>query len=252
MEWLALLAMGWILGVVGGGGGILTVPILVGLFGQSATTASGSSLFVVGVASSVGAVQGLVRKESEWQTALQLAIPSMIGALSARLWVVPNLPALILGQPKDKWFLLVFAAMMIVIGVRMLRPTMPESQDDTPPLKVAGLGLAIGLVSGVLGAGGGFLILPVLVALLKVPVGRAVPTSLLVISLQSLVGFAGELSRPVDWRLLGSITGVAILGLVVGLLVRQSIPKRALTVGFACLVFGVAGWMVSKVFMNHS
>ncbi len=245
-------AMGWILGVVGGGGGILTVPILVGLFGQSATAASGSSLFVVGVASSVGAVQGLIKKESEWRTALELAIPSMIGALSARLWVIPNLPALILGQPKDRWFLLMFAAMMVVIGVRMLRPTMPDKRENAPALQVTGLGLAIGLVSGVLGAGGGFLILPVLVALLNVPVGRAVPTSLLVISLQSLVGFSGELSRPVDWRLLGSVTGVAILGLVVGLVVRASIPKRALTVGFACLVFGIAGWMVSKVVMNHS
>jgi uncharacterized membrane protein YfcA len=251
MEWLAVLAMGWILGVIGGGGGILTVPILVGLFGMTATAASGSSLFVVGIASSVGAAQGLIRKESEWRTALALAIPSMIGALSARLWLVPSIPSTLLGFPRDEWFLVIFAVLMVIIGIRMLRPTMPDQRENTHPLKVAGLGLAIGLISGVLGAGGGFLILPVLVALLKVPITRAVPTSLLVISLQSLVGFAGELSRPVDWRLLGSIAGVAILGLVIGLAVRKFVPKQGLTVGFAVLVFLVAGWMVAKVFMNH-
>lgn len=247
MGWLAVLAMGLVLGALGGGGGILTVPILVGLFGFSALEATGGSLLVVGLASSVGAVKGMISKEIEWKAGLSLAVPSMIGAFSARMFVVPNIPDPVLGVAKDDLLLGTFALVMILIGAKMLLPEKAEPKVETNQIKIALVGLVIGMVSGVLGAGGGFLILPALTLLLGIELKKAIPTSLLVISLQSLVGFSGELTRPIQWSLLGGIVGVAMLGLVLGLLVRDKAPKDVLKSSFAVLVFLVAGWMIYRV-----
>ena len=247
MAWLAVLGMGIVLGALGGGGGILTVPILVGLFGMSAAEATGSSLLVVGLASSIGAVQGLVAKKVDWQAALLIAVPSTIGALTARLFLVPNIPDLVWGISKDDLLLGTFAAVMVLVGIKMLWPSKAEQQVESSRVKIAVLGLAIGLISGVLGAGGGFLILPTLTLLLGVDLARAIPTSLLVITLQSLGGFVGELGRPIQWSVLRGIVAVAIGGLVVGLLLREIAPKKALQTSFAVLVFAVAAWMMVKV-----
>ena len=251
MAWLAVLGMGLVLGALGGGGGILTVPILVGLFGMSATEATGSSLLVVGLASSIGAIQGLIKKQIELQAALLIAIPSTIGALLARLFVVPGIPKTVLGIPRDDLLLGTFAVVMVVVGVRMLTPASKDTRVESNRLKIAIIGLLIGLVSGILGAGGGFLILPALTLLLGVDLARAIPTSLLVISIQSLGGFAGELGKPIQWSLLGQIIAVSMAGLLAGLLVREKAPKRTLQVAFAILVFLVAGWMILKISLNH-
>lgn len=248
MAWLAVFGMGLVLGALGGGGGILTVPILVGLFGMSATEATGSSLLVVGLASSLGAIQGLIAKKVDWEAAMLIAVPSTIGALAARMLVVPNIPSLVFGIAKDDLLLGTFAAVMVVVGIKMLRPTGTERDVEPKRGKTIVIGLLIGLVSGILGAGGGFLILPALTLLLGVDLAMAIPTSLLVISLQSLGGFVGELGKTIQWGILGGVVVVAMTGLVAGLLVRNSVPKKALQVSFAILVFVVAAWMIAKVF----
>lgn len=247
MGWLAVLGMGLVLGALGGGGGILTVPILVGLFGFSALEATGGSLLVVGLASSIGAVKGAVAKEVEWKAGLSIAVPSMVGAFSARMFVVPNIPDPVFGVAKDDLLLGTFALIMILIGVKMLLPDKAEPKVETNQVKIALVGLVIGMVSGILGAGGGFLILPALTLLLGIELKRAIPTSLLVISMQSLVGFAGELTRPIQWNLLGGIVVVAMAGLGLGLLVRDKAPKDLLKSSFAGLVFLVAGWVIYRV-----
>lgn len=247
MAWFAVFGMGLVLGTLGGGGGILTVPILVGLFGMSATEATGSSLLVVGLASSVGAVQGQLAKKIDWQAGLLIAIPSMIGALGARMLLIPNIPPAVFGIDKNDLLLGIFAAVMVVIGIKMLRPLTDSPFVERGRATIAAVGFLIGIMSGTLGAGGGFLILPALTLLLGVDLRKAVPTSLLVISLQSLVGFLGELGRPVQWSLLGEIVAVAMSGLVLGLLVRERVPKKALQISFAILTFVIAGWMMVKV-----
>lgn len=247
MAWFAVLGMGLVLGALGGGGGILTVPILVGLFGMSATEATGSSLLVVGLASSIGAVQGLIAKKVDWQAALLVAVPSTIGALVARLILVPNFPDSIFGIAKDDLLLGTFAAVMVLVGIKMLRPVKDEQLVESSLVKIAAVGLLIGVISGVLGAGGGFLILPALTLLLGVDIARAIPTSLLVISFQSLGGFVGELGKPIQWGLLGGIVAVAMAGLGLGLLLREYAPKKVLQSSFAVLIFAVAAWMVFKV-----
>ena len=243
--------MGWILGTVGGGGGILTVPILVGMFGMSAVQATGNSLLVVGIASSVGAIQGLVQKQTDVKAAALLAIPSTMGAFLSRAFIVPRIPEQIFGLQKDEVLLGVFASVMIYVGVKMLLPVSKETENTASWFKIAGFGLIIGLVSGILGAGGGFLILPVLTLYLGLSLPKAVSTSLLVICVQSLGGFAGELGKPIEWQKLGVIVIVALLGVVAGLTFRERAPQKFLQTGFSVLVFLVAGWMISKILMNH-
>jgi uncharacterized membrane protein YfcA len=247
MGWLAVLGMGLVLGALGGGGGILTVPILVGFFGFGAAEATGSSLLVVGLASCVGAVKGILNKQIEWQAGLSLAVPSMIGALSARLFVIPSIPDPVFGVAKDDLLLGLFALIMLVIGYRMLLPEKAEPKVEANQFKIAAVGLLIGLVSGVLGAGGGFLILPALTLLLGIELKRAIPTSLFVISIQSLGGFAGELGRPIQWSLLGGVIATAMLGLLLGLVIREKAPQGALKTSFAILVFLVSAWLIFRV-----
>jgi uncharacterized protein len=249
MGYVAVLLMGLVMGALGGGGGILTVPILVGFFGKTPEAATGASLLVVGLAASVGAFTGIRRKESEVGAAISLAIPSSIGAFAARVFVLPAIPPVIAGVERGKWLLGTFAVLMLIVGIRMLKPT-PEAAPDAPkkPWWLVGIiGLAIGVVSGTLGAGGGFLILPALTVLLGIELKRAIPTSLIVIMLQSLVGFSGELSKPIEWSVLLPIVGVAMVGMVAGLAVRERVPKAQLQRAFAVLVFAVAAWIVWRV-----
>lgn len=225
----------------------MTVPILIGFFGLSIVEASGSSLLVVGITSLVGAAQGLVRKKTDLAPAFMLAIPSMIGALASRTFLVPNIPASLGGITREQILLSAFSALMLVVGLKMLMKKVEPSPSQQSPILVAAYGVMIGLLSGTLGAGGGFLILPVLTLLLGVQFERAVPTSLLVISIQSLGGFLGELGNPIDWNLLLPITGVALVGMLVGLLLRERTSQRTLQVSFAFLVIAVAIWMISKI-----
>lgn len=247
MGWLATLFMGFVLGLLGGGGGILTVPILVGFFGLSATAATGSSLFVVGLTGTIGAAQGILKKQSEVGPAIMLAIPSMIGALLSRRFLVPAIPDHILGLTKDQVLLGAFAILMVIVGVRMLMKKKEGIEPKHNPALVVAYGLMIGVLSGTLGAGGGFLILPVLTLLLGVEMEKAIPTSLLVICIQSLGGFLGEIGKPINWSLLLSVAGVALVGMVLGLLLRERAPRKTLQLAFAFMVFAVAIWMFVKI-----
>ncbi len=247
MAWIAIVFMGLVLGMLGGGGGILTVPILVVFFGMEAKAATGASLLVVGAVSLVGAIQGIVKGTADLKSGILLAIPSSVGALLARAVLVPNIPAVLFGVNSDRVLLGAFALLMLAVATRMIIPQ-PESEPKERGLGlVIAVGFVVGLLSGTLGAGGGFLILPALTLLLGVEMKRAVATSLVVITIQSLIGFTGELTRPQPWGLLGSVILVALLGLVAGLLVRERVPRRTLQIGFAILVTSVAVWMLIKI-----
>ena len=253
MGYLAALFMGFVLGLLGGGGGILTVPILVGFFGLTATQATGSSLFVVGLTGLFGSIQGLIKKQVEISSALLLAIPSMIGAIIARKYLVPGIPSDIFGLTKDQVLLTAFAILMIVVGIKMLKKKVNGPEPKHNPALVIACGLAIGLLSGTLGAGGGFLILPVLTLLLSIDLEKAIPTSLTVICIQSLGGFfIGELGKPIQWSLLLGVAAVALIGLVIGFLLREKSPKKTLQIAFAYLVFVIAAWMIFRSFAPHS
>ncbi len=252
MEWIAVFGMGVLLGLLGGGGGILTVPILVGFFGMPATQATGASLFVVGVASIVGSVQGFWKKEVDLPSAIMIAAPSAIGAFVARKFVVPGLPNSILGLTKDEFLLVAFAALMIVVGWRMLRAGETSAVRNVPVFITALLGLVIGLVAGTLGAGGGFLIVPALVASTSMPIYRAIGTSLIAVAAFGLTTAANyAASGLLDWSLAASFIAGGMVGSVLGAAAarRLSAAKGRLNTIFAALIVVVASYMLYRTWM---
>lgn len=248
MAWIAVLAMGVIFGLLGGGGGILAVSILAGFFGLPGEQATGASLFIAGVGGVVGATTGLVKREVELSVALKFAFAAVVGSFSARHWIVPSMPVEILGKPKGQVLLLASGVLMLIVAFRTLMPPKPKEEPVKPqsPWFAATLGLVIGLISGLLGAGGGFLIIPALTFTMGIGFKRAIPTSLLVVAIQALGGFIGELNHPIRWDILLPVTGVTLLGMAVGILLREKAPERQLKVGFALVVIGVGIWMIAK------
>lgn len=248
MAWLAVFAMGLVLGSVGGGGGILTVPILVGLFGLSATESTGGSLLVVGLSGLIGSIRGFWRDEIDSRAAVTLAIPSSLGAFAARRWILPAIPATVAGVDRDRLLLGGFAVLMVIVAIRMAMPR-PEAEPRVRNLGwVALSGALLGIVSGTFGAGGGFLILPALILLLGTETKRAISTSLTVIAIQSLFGFMGEVGKEIRWSILVPVSLVAIMGLAVGLVLRDRLSGRVLQWAFSAVVLAVACWMAIQVF----
>ena len=248
MATLAAVFMGLVLGALGGGGGVLTVPIFVYLFGQPPEVATGSSLFVVGAASLFGAVATVRKKEADLVAALTIAIPSSIGTFLSRSFMVPAIPQQMLGIDRGRWLMGAFAVIMVVVGARMLVPAKEHESAEAKPLVLsATIGLAIGIVSGTLGAGGGFLIVPALNLLLGVDLKRAISTSLVVITCQSLVGFSGELRHSIDWPVLLGVAAAAVIGMFIGIALRDRTPRETLQRAFALMVLAMAVWVMSQV-----
>lgn len=251
MGWIAAAFMGLVLGLLGGGGGILTVPILVGFFGMSPTEATGASLLVVGSVALLGSIQGMRAGEADLRIAVTFALPAMAGAILARAVLLPSVPKQVLGIAKDDLLLAAFALLMVVVGVNLLRGRRECQTRVAPMAVVMGTGAAIGLISGALGAGGGFLIVPALSLVLGVDIRRAIPTSLVVIAMQSLGGFLPELRNPVQWAVLGPVILIALVGMLIGNLVRHRVPAAALRYSFAAMLALVAAWMLTKAVTHH-
>ena len=200
------------LGLLGGGGSILTVPLLAYVAGMDAKQAIATSLLVVGTTSAVAAVSHARAGRVQWRTGLIFGVAGMAGAYGGGL-----LARFIPGS-----FLLIgFAVMMIATAVAMLRgrkdvaPADPSHRIPVP--KVIAEGLVVGLVTGLVGAGGGFLVVPALALLGGLPMPIAVGTSLVVIAMKSFAGFAGYLSSvAIDWRIAGMVTAAAVIGALLG------------------------------------
>jgi uncharacterized membrane protein YfcA len=236
-------------GLPGGGGSILAVPVLVYGFGLAATQATGYSLLIVGVASLLGAWANWRRGLVSVRITAFFALPSMASVYLTRAYLVPALPQRIFLLPgvsmgRDRLLMVAFAALMAVTAVAMIRGRRDSAQDGEEsrescfcgPLMAEGL--AVGAIAGLFGAGGGFLIIPALVLLAHLPMRRAVGTSLAIISVQSLFGFVGavQASSGTDWRLLAEVTLIAIAGMGLGLLVGPRLQAGTLRTAF--------GWFV--------
>lgn len=253
LGYFATFVMGIILGLMGGGGSILTVPIMVYLFGFSPTVATGNSLLVVGVTALIGSAMYIRKKEVDFKTGFFFAVPSVIGVNISRGLIIPNIPELIFSfndfsLTKEILILATFAILMIAASYSMIKNKTQSKQKLTLPLVQIALialqGLIIGLIAGFVGAGGGFLIIPALVLLAGLTMRVAVGTSLMVIALQSLFGFAGDVSRGVnfEWSLLAIVATIAILGIIVGSSLSHKIKEQKLKTAF--------GWFV--LFMGVS
>ena len=248
---LAVL-MGLTLGVIGGGGSILTVPILVYLLGVTPVKATAYSLLVVGLTALVGAWRYHLQKLIRVKVGLYFAVPSVVGVWLARAWLLPWMPETLINTAaltltKDAFVMLLFAGMMVLVAVFMLRPQKAGPPADTPALNyplIAAEGFGVGVFTGIVGAGGGFLIVPALVFLAHLPIKQAVATSLAIIAAKSLIGFTGDLQagfRP-DMVLTVLFTGLTIAGMLAGVAAARRATDAHIKKAFGLLVLllGVA------------
>lgn len=245
LGWIGTFLVGFVLGLLGGGGSILIVPVLVYLFRLSAEISISLSLLVVGLASAIGLTLTPAKNEIHWPTAIAFAIPSGIGAFFARRFLVPATPNPILGLSKDAFLLVLFAGLMLIISIRMIRPDESPSPTQESPktdfLRSIPSGLLVGTTAGYLGAGGGFLIVPALTQILRLSITTAIPTSLAIIAAQSLIGFSGAFGQPIDYPFALILTTVAITGVIAGSSAKSKINPAKLKpiFGYFVLIVGV-------------
>ena len=247
------------LGLIGSGGSILTVPILVYVLGVNPVLATAYSLFIVGSTALVGGVQSAIQKKVDFKTVLIFGIPSIAAVYATRMWLVPLIPkelftigGLVITKPIA--LMLLFAVVMILASISMIRNgKQKEATDENAPMKynypmILLEGSVVGLLTGLVGAGGGFLIIPALVLLAKMPMKLAVGTSLFIIAAKSLIGFIGDLqgSQVIDWKLLGSFTGFAVGGIFIGIFLSKKIPGDKLKKAFGWFVLLMGIYIIIK------
>ncbi len=247
--YLASFIVGISLGLVGGGGSILMVPVLVYLFGIPPVNATAYSLFIVGLTSLIGAFPKIRQNLVSFRTAVVFGIPSILSVFLTRKYLVPAIPETIWRSGEMEItgslaLMVLFGIIMIVASVSMIKAKEcvdcndDESQDFNYPLILLE-GILVGLLTGLVGAGGGFLIIPALVSLSKLTMKKAVGTSLLIIAAKSLIGFTGDLHAGVvhiDYRILFLVTALAVGGIFAGNALSRKIDSEKLKKFF--------GWMV--------
>ena len=251
--------IGTTLGLMGGGGSILALPVLVYLLGINASFATTYSLFVVGVSALVGAFQNWQKEQVDFKTGISFAIPSLLTLYIIRLFVLDLIPDQIamIGNfvlTKDFLVMVFFGIVMMSAARAMLRPAANDAPPtDASPSKVAIQGLVVGIVTGFVGAGGGFLIVPALALWAGLPMKKAVGTSLLVIAINSLLGFAGDAFKPemsIDWAFLGVFAGLAMAGMVFGTYLGKYIPAQRLKTAFGYFVLIMAVFVLAQEFLK--
>jgi uncharacterized membrane protein YfcA len=257
LGYVAAIFIGLMLGVMGGGGSILTVPALVYLLGVSPVLSTAYSLFIVGSTALVGAAGYWRRGLVALPTALRFLGPSLAAVFLTRRVLLPAVPARLfaLGSlvvTKDLLVLLGFAVLMVVAAVAMIRPgSATGAATAGAPAgngRVLGMGAAVGLLTGLVGAGGGFLIIPALVLGARLPMAQAVGTSLAIIALNSLLGFAGDLSagRVIDWPFLLGFLAFALAGIGLGGWLARFIPGARLRPAFGWFTLAMGSFILVK------
>ena len=247
------------LGLIGGGGSILTVPILVYVMGLNPILATSYSLFIVGSTSMVGAVNNYRNGFVNIKTALLFGLSSITTVFITRKIIMPSIPSVFLSTEhfhitQSMTTMVLFAILMLLASIAMIRgeketptPNTTIIQNTNNIAKLLLYGILIGLATGFLGAGGGFLLIPALVLIMKMPMKQAVGTSLLIIALNSLIGFTGDLGHfIIDWKFLITITLIAITGIFIGGFLAKKIDGDKLKKAFGWFVLGMSMYIFVK------
>jgi hypothetical protein len=261
MEYLGYLAsiiIGLSLGLIGGGGSILTIPILVYLFKVDPELATSYSLFIVGSTSLFGGYSHFKLGNLNIKTALYFALPSIISILIIREVIFPQIASTIFtvasyAVSKDLLIMIVFSVLMISAAISMIKERNTEIKNPkTNFTQLAFIGFLVGIVTGFLGAGGGFLIIPALLFFANLPMKQAVGTSLLIIFINSAIGFAGDIyiGTPVDYTFLFLISSIAFVGMLIGIQLTKKIDGNKLKPIFGWFVLIMGIYIITKeIFM---
>lgn len=254
LGYIAIILAGISIGLIGAGGGILTVPILVYLFAINPIIATAYSLFLVGSTSLMGVIPKYLSKNISFKTALIFGIPSMISVFITRKFILPEIPNTVfhigeIAVSKSLFLMVLFAILMIFAARSMLkkRALASDSQNDNTtvrPIFVSLLGFLEGCLTGLVGAGGGFIIIPILTLLAKIEIKKAIGTSLLIVAVKSLIGSIGDVTSgylEIDWPFLLTISSLSIFGMFIGNVLSKKIDGQRLKSGFGwfILIMGI-------------
>jgi len=262
--YFASALIGVSLGLIGGGGSILTVPVLVYLFGVDPVPATAYSLFIVGSTSLVGTFpkyrEGLVNLK----TAVIFGVPAILAVYVTRAYLVPMIPNPVFSigtllVSKAMLVMGLFATLMVFASYSMItnKKAGAKEEEATGPQQfnypmILAEGAIVGILTGLVGAGGGFLIIPALVLFSRLPMKQAVGTSLLIIAAKSLIGFTGDLSQyTMDWPLLATVTGLAIAGIFIGNVLSRSMDGEKLKKAFGWFVLVMGIYILIKELYLH-
>lgn len=254
--YIASVLIGVSLGLIGGGGSILTVPVLVYLFGIDALLATEYSLFIVGISSVAGSMAYFKKRLVNLKIAVVFGIPSVISIFLTRNYLLPLIPEEVfrindLMITKDIFLLLIFAGLMIVASYKMIRKDVQQpdekQENKNNTLLAAGEGSVVGVLTGLVGAGGGFMIIPALVNLLKIPMKVAIGTSLVIISLNSLIGFFSSIhNATIDLRFLLSVSVIAVVGIIIGSYLSKKVDGKKLKPAFGWFILVMGIYIIIK------
>ncbi len=257
--YIASILIGVSLGLVGGGGSTLAVPVLVYLLGVEPILATSYSLFIIGTTSIVGGARYAIKKLVDYKMAILFGLPSIAAVYLTRAFVLPIIPMEIeVGSlftlSKSVLIMALFALLMLAASIGMIRKKPEKKEEQTKDFHPAVLallvlaeGAVVGFLTGLVGAGGGFLIIPALVILAKLPMKKAVGTSLVIISSKSLIGFSGDLGHlDIDWMFLFTVSALAIVGIAIGSYLSTKIDGQSLKKGFGWLLLVMGIFIIFK------
>ncbi|HAF78325.1 MAG TPA: sulfite exporter TauE/SafE family protein [Maribacter sp.] len=256
LGYVGALLIGLVLGLIGGGGSILTVPILVYALALNPVIATAYSLFVVGATSLIGAIKNMMKGMVDYRTAIIFAVPAFIAVYLTRAFLIPAIPEELFSVnsfmvTKNLAIMLFFAIIMLLASVSMIRNKRKEIDEEAQitynyPLIIIE-GLVVGTITGIVGAGGGFLIIPALVLLAKLPMKKAVATSLLIIAIKSLIGFLGDVQNlNIDWPFLLIFTAISVVGIFIGIWLNKFIDGKKLKKAFGWFVLVMGIYIIYK------
>jgi uncharacterized membrane protein YfcA len=247
--------VGMTLGMLGSGGSILSVPILVYVMGIEPTLATAYSLFVIGTTSLVGGIHKAKQKLVDFYKVVLFGVPAILSVFVTRKILVPRIPDIIFSTEqftltKSVMIMVVFAFVMIFASFRMIKPlTEKEIKNHSIHYyNIVLMGILIGIVSGFVGAGGGFLIVPTLLFFANTPMKMAVGTSLFIVSAQSLIGFLGDImsNQIIDWKLLEYFTLASIIGILIGNFIAKRVDDIKLKTGFGWFVLTMGFYIIIR------
>ena len=254
LGYIGALIVGLVLGLIGGGGSILTVPLLVYLLGYNPIVATAYSLFVVGTTSLVGTYQKYKKGLVDFKTGLAFSFPSFVAVYLSRRYLVPGIPEILfsIGEfeiTKGMGIMLFFAIIMLLASISMIRNGKEKEVASKPqPYYTTFIqGLIIGTITGVIGAGGGFLYVPALVLWANIPMKKAVGTSLIIVTINSLIGFTGDVQTlDIEWVFLLTFTLISILGIIIGVFLSKFVSGKKLKKSFGFFVLIMAIYIIYK------